>query len=502
MSSIPLNPFDGYGHIVRGGQFIGRRTSYQAISSRIVTSAEPGNLAIIGDHRIGKSSLAHVGIMERRDVLIAHNRVPVWVNLAVFESPREFFVSLANRSFSTLDELGLTTAILVREHERINQLDNSWTETFERIQRFFRHVRNAGVWAVFVLDEFDHARILFKDSISGFQQLRSLSYDDPDGRVAFVTTSRRTIREIEEQTHSISTFDGICAKEYLGMFDTQDMEEYFAKLAATGIETTDDLRVRIHEYCGGHPYLLSCLGSYLVTRFQSGSAIDIDYAIDELSPTFLSQYDRMTRLLSEDERINRLLQTLFGPAIDVLQTDIDDFLRYGLLSVAKDGTYRAFSQHFHDYLKTIERNTELWPIWSQVEVAIRELVTKTMSEKFLGRDWISELERSRPKLKPVFDRCRDAQAKETRLFGERASTNLVDFTYPSDLFEIMFTDWQLFIPVFGKNKNHWESHRQLLSKIRNPLAHNRNKVIEDHERLTAEGYCREILSCIQKHQTV
>jgi len=196
MSSIPPNPFDGYGHIVRGSQFIGRRNSYQAITSRIVTSAEPGNLAIIGDHRIGKSSLAHVGIMERRDVLITHNRVPVWINLAIFENPREFFVSLVNRSFSALDELGLTTAILMREYERINQLDNSWAETFERIQRFFKHVRGTGVWMVFVLDEFDHARILFRDSISGFQQLRSLSYDDPDGRVAFVTTSRRTIREI------------------------------------------------------------------------------------------------------------------------------------------------------------------------------------------------------------------------------------------------------------------------------------------------------------------
>jgi len=502
MSSFPPNPFDGYGHIVRGSQFIGRRNSYQAITSRIVTSAEPGNLAIIGDHRIGKSSLAHVGIMERKDVLIAHNRVPVWINLAIFENPREFFVSLVNRSFSALDELGLTTATLVREHERINQPDISWAETFERIQRFFKHVRSTGVWMVFVLDEFDHARVLFRDSISGFQQLRSLSYDDPDGRVAFVTTSRRTIREIEEQTHSISTFDGICAKEYLGMFDGQDIEEYFAKLAATGIETTNDLRTRIYEYCGGHPYLLTCLGHKLVDNFQSGLGVDVDHAMAELLPAFLSQYDRMTRLLAEDGRINRLLQTLFGPAIDVRQTDIDDFLRYGLLNVAADGTYQAFSTHFQDYLRMVERNTELWPIWSQVEVAMRELVTKVMSKKFFGRDWVSELERSRPKLGPVFERCRDAQAKEKRLFGERASTNLIDFTYPSDLFEIMFTDWQLFVPVFGKDKNHWESHRQLLSRIRNPLAHNRNNVIEEHERLTAEGYCREILSCIQKHETI
>jgi len=494
------NPFDGYGHIVRGSQFMGRQQSFQAVTSRIVSASEPGNLAIIGDHRIGKSSLAYVSIIERRNELIQRGRLPVWVNVAKYDNSRDFFTALVSLSYSELEDLDLLNEQIKKAKERVTEIDVTWSETFERIQRYFKRVRQSGHWFIFVLDEFDHARILFKDSVSGFQQLRSLSYDDPDGRVTFVTTSRRTIREIEEQTHAISTFDGIFAKEYLGVFDVYDMEKYYLVLRETGIEITELLSAQILFNCGGHPYLLSSLGYRLVADKQAGKDDTVDQLMIKLSPSFLSQYERMIRLLIEDGRLKKLLQTVFGPAIDVLQTDVDDFLRYGLIIVGDDGIYKAFSAHFQGYLRLIERNEELWPIWKQTELAIRKIISKNMSEKYLNKDWIVELELEKPRLKAMFDKCREAQVKEARAFGSRASSNLIDFTYPSDLFEIIFTDWLTFSTILGKDKAHWEARRQFLSRIRNPLAHNRDTVLQEYEKLIAEGYCKEILACIEYAQ--
>jgi len=88
---------------------------------------------------------------------------------------------------------------------------------------------------LFILDEFDHARHLFKGDISGFQGLRELSYR-PEWRVTFITTSRRSLRDIELQTRAISTFDLIFHKHYLGMFNESDTQEYFARLSSVGIE--------------------------------------------------------------------------------------------------------------------------------------------------------------------------------------------------------------------------------------------------------------------------
>ena len=58
MSEIE-NPFADYGKIVHGERFIGRQQIIRAIESRIIKPNAPGNLAIIGVHRIGKSSLAY-----------------------------------------------------------------------------------------------------------------------------------------------------------------------------------------------------------------------------------------------------------------------------------------------------------------------------------------------------------------------------------------------------------------------------------------------------------
>lgn len=496
MESVIHNPFDGHGHIIHGHQFIGRTHALQSIKDRIVSASEPGNLAIIGDHRIGKSSLAYIGIMERRDELLKRGRIPTWVNIAKYDNQTDFFRSLVSLTHIELEELGLLNDTIDRVRSQIAEASSTWPETFEYIQRYFKKVRQSGIWIIFILDEFDHARILFKDSVSGFQQLRSLSYDDPEGRVTFVTTSRRTIREIEEQTHSISTFDGIFSKEYLGVFDTEDMQEFYSAMGKTQIQITSAMCDQIEGYCGEHPYLLTSLGYRIVANWLLGKAIEIDKLMIELSPSFLNQYDRMTKLLNEDGRLIKLLQTLFGPAVDVTQADIDDFLRYGLLKVAQDGSYQTFSAHFQSYLRLIERNSELWPVWKKTEIAIRELITQKMAQKYPRKDWVIEIEREKPKLKPLFDKCREAQVKEQRSFNVRASTNLIDFTYPSDLFEIIFSDWNLFSSVLGRDKNYWEARRQFLSRIRNPLAHNRDAVLQEHERLTAEAYCKEILSCL------
>lgn len=107
MRSITHNPFDGYGHIVHGHQFIGRTRALRLISERIVSASEPGNLAIIGDHRIGKSSLAYVSIMEQRDKLLSRGRVPIWVNTANYENRNDFFKALVSLSYTELEDRGL-----------------------------------------------------------------------------------------------------------------------------------------------------------------------------------------------------------------------------------------------------------------------------------------------------------------------------------------------------------------------------------------------------------
>ena len=490
------NPFADYGNIVCGDRFIGRKDDLKIVEDRIIRPKEAGNLAIIGEPRIGKSSLIYKAIMECKDGLTTQNLLPIWINLATFNQTPQFFCSLVTSCVNEMEKLNWMDESIQRSAQHVLEDKQSQGDKYPRIQRFFEKVRRAGYRVLFILDEFDHARYLFRGDISGFQKLRELSYR-PEWRVTFVTTSRRSIHEIELQSQAISTFDGIFHKHYLAMFNEEDMQEYIKKLSSIGLFLSPDDKDRITFYCGGHPYLLEMLGYEIVEMFREGRKTDVDEAAHRIEQSFVDHYDHMVKLSQEDGSLYKLLQILFGPVVDVKQTDIDRLLKYGVIKPHSQGVYVGFSEHFHSFLNLVQREVDLWPIWSETEKTLRYIVTTTMLSHY-GENWIVKLEKAHPKLKGIFDVCREAQQKEEKSFGSRASQNLIDFTYPQYLFDIIFAEWNIFKSVFGKDKNYWNQRTQLLAKIRNPLAHNRNEILEDYERQIAEGYCKEILSLVKR----
>ena len=78
------NPYADYGKIVRGERFIGRKSIINVIESRIVRTSNPANLAIVGVHRIGKSSLAYKTIIEQKDKFTSQRILPIWMNLSSY----------------------------------------------------------------------------------------------------------------------------------------------------------------------------------------------------------------------------------------------------------------------------------------------------------------------------------------------------------------------------------------------------------------------------------
>jgi len=284
------------------------------------------------------------------------------------------------------------------------------------------------------------------------------------------------------------------------MFDENALEEYFERLSSVGIAVTPQIKDRFLFYCGGHPYLLEMLGYEVVELFREKGVVDVDRAVKGIEQSIIDHYEHMLGVLQEDESLNKILQILFGPVIDAKPTDAEELQRYGLIKLNNEGNYIAFSEHFRTYLKMIERQVDLWPLWRETEVSLRRIVTEKMIEHH-GEQWVEKLSKVRPNLKAIFERSQEAQQKEEKSFGSRASRNLIDFTYPKDLFDIIFAEWSIFRDIFGKDKNYWDQRAQILSKIRTPLAHNRDQVLYDYERQTAEGYCREILTVLERYDS-
>ena len=492
-----MNPFANYGRIVHGDRFIGRETIVNNIENRIIHLNNPGNLVIIGMHRIGKSSLAHKAIIEQKDNLIKKGVLPIWMGVASYDLPSDFFHALVKRCVREMIRLDwLSDAVQNLAHYAL-ATEDSWDE----IKDFFIEVKEIGYQMLLILDEFDHARHLFKGN-TAFQRLRELA-DYPDYGFSLVLTSRRNIRDIERLAGSTSPFHNIFQVQRLAMFNDEDLEIYFSRFSDIGMSLSDEHKKRVLFYCGTHPYLLEMLGYEIVEMFRQNQEqkIDVGKAADSILQSIFDHYDDMIRLLREDETLNKLIQILFGPVIDVKQTDVTELQNYGLIKPTEHGTYAAYSEHFHDYLKLHERSTEfasdLWPLWRDTEKSLREVITTTMSEVY-GDNWIEVLGKQRPNLKMIFDKCRKAQQTEEKSFKDRASQELIDFTYPADLFTIICAKglWNPhFEPIFGRNTN-WEECKQFLAKCRNPLAHNRDNILSSGQRKRLEGYCEDILDVL------
>jgi len=144
MNSDFENPFADFGNIVRGQRFIGRLDGLRAVENRVIRPQEPGNLAIIGDYRIGKSSLVYKAVMERRHELLNNKRLPIWINLATYDQASSFFRSLVTRSYDEIEEVGWLSDSITFAASRALHDELSWTEGYGRIQRYFEKIRQAG----------------------------------------------------------------------------------------------------------------------------------------------------------------------------------------------------------------------------------------------------------------------------------------------------------------------------------------------------------------------
>jgi AAA+ ATPase superfamily predicted ATPase len=496
-----MNPFADYGRIIYGDRFIGRKTIVNNIENRIIHPDNPGNLAIIGMHRIGKSSLAHKAIIEQKDNLTKKGVLPVWMGVASYDLSSDFFHALVKRCVREMKRLDWLSDTVQDLADYALETVDSWDE----IKDFFTEVQEIGYRMLLVLDEFDHARHLFKGN-TAFQRLRELA-DYPDYGFSLVLTSRRSIRDIERLAGSTSPFHNIFQIQRLGMFNDDDLATYFSRFSDIGISISDEERKHVLFYCGSHPYLLEMLGWEIVERYHqnNGQEIDVEKAADAIVQSVFEHYDDMIRLLREEETLNKLLQILFGPVIDVKSTDVTELENYGLIKSTDEGPYVAYSEHFHDYLKLHERATEfaddLHAIWSETENALREAITTTMSDVH-GDGWVEELEKTRPNLKQIFDICRQAQQKEEKSFPDQASQNLIDFTYPADLFRVILAKgiWdQHFQTIFGQNTSYWDERGKFLAKCRTPLGHNRDNILRPGQRKTFEAYCDEILGVLSDY---
>jgi hypothetical protein len=369
MSSMPNPFFLEFGAIIDEG-FIGRRAALERLSSRVISSA-PGNFSIVGMRRIGKSSLAYQGIIQRRDELIERRVLPIWISFSLYDTPTDFFRSLVVECYRGLLSLEWATPAIGTAYQEVTvsaisgalRSDSIPDPMRSAVQQFFQQIRRQKIRPLFVIDEFDDSIRLFQENPTNFQRLRDL-HNNVSSRVSFVTTSVRPIKDIEITCSGISTVAGIFERYDLGVFDNADLNEYFARFQTAGIELTEEQKSRIIFYCGGHPLLLVHLGHEIVEMYHHRQAVDVDAAAHEKQTLFSEQYDSIIKRLRKDGHYYELLQALGYGASPSSATSrslgsveiTDHLMKQGLLHYGP--IPRSLSEHFQGYLLSQNREPQ------------------------------------------------------------------------------------------------------------------------------------------------
>ncbi|MFB3883284.1 MAG: AAA family ATPase [Armatimonadota bacterium] len=246
------NPFHWRGTVTEADAFIGRERELASIFARLQSL---GCVSVVGERRIGKSSLAYQ----------AYERCPKMLGPDCAAA----FVDLLSSRHHTLD--GLLGSIADGLGVALAAPSGGAPEKLAAFEGRIRALRGSGKLPVVFLDEFEGLASRVEQFGDGLlESWRSLGND---GQMAFVCTSARPMEEVTKQSELTSSFYNIFGQVKLTEF-TEAEARQFARHAMKlgGFELTEEaFLLRVGKQ---HPLRLQVAAWHLFEARQSGS---VDY---------------------------------------------------------------------------------------------------------------------------------------------------------------------------------------------------------------------------------
>ena len=493
------NPFAAAGTIVAGNAFVGRQMELRDMSERLF-GEEFGNVAIVGIPKVGKSSLMHNALMVNAERLWSERRfLIVWYTLkrsSEEESKSEkrtIFLRLVSEVYHFLKMHKETTLIadLDEYYDIIKDQSIVWSEFEQNILYFFEEVVYSGIRVIYCIDEFDYSKDVLCES--EYELLREISYRNSN-KIAIVTTSRRSIYDIEHYTGGGSNFYGTFENIYLKPFN---IDEHSVQCNMIDNMSQEDIH-KLFAIHGGHPYLNALV---LKNYISNHNLTDSIYKVNQ---DVLRYYTDLFYVMEKDDLADKVDKLYCGYNEGVTEEQEDYIYNcYGIFKEDSDGYIIPYCITFDNVLRQRYRENPFSLTWPEAERAIRRSISYAMTEEY-GDDnyqlWIDEIEDFPGLDRSQFSKWKKQMTSEISQYRARASRNIIDQLYPTDypfFFRIFWSDY--LEPIFGHNLSFWENNLHFIAnKIRNPEMHSRKNLINPEDQQKATLICQEIIECVRK----
>lgn len=492
------------GDVVEGESLIGYEDFYKKLRRAILDHR--GNLALVGLHRMGKTSL--IEKLHAEAEISSPTTIPVFINLNEFENKTPFDVFLMHIAKQVRDGLSCRRDLdqcenFCRVFDKLEKAPNGGMAFRMPFKDLFKEIKKLGMHVLLSLDEFDAAEKVFETN-ADFELFRSLA--NPAYAISLVFISRRRLYMIEKKNENNSTFHAAFRESPLVGFSDEDVNLVFETLEKNyDICLPPEQIERIKYYAGRSPYIYSAFCYELVEEKIGGkNSFDADEIYKkEVTSTVTAYADTLYERLKNDGHLSKILGILFGPSINVTQSDKDLLSFMGYLSDEPDAEdhYQALSGYFTDFLHSRYSADDSWKNIIEVEKLMKSLVMDafpTFDEDLMNKAY-SE----------VFD---DKKKFNCSLYKKFITNNLELFNKNSTLIEVLSLNdtfvviqfrWdELFKKFFAwKVFDEFKEKFELCAKARNPLAHGHPEYLTKFQQEQVNIYCTEILNLVKKCQS-
>lgn len=512
------NPYS-YGPCVTGEQFVGRQAELQQLANRILDPPTPLPCSVVGEARIGKTSL-----------LVAFEQL-------VREEQRQDLICLRYdmssdfREMSEEDEPGgkVSTSAFYRNFvTRISADLSDYSEFDHRsaqkasdpqlqhlmtahIQNFFRSIRRAGYWLMLILDEFDTTTEYFRFDPTGWKLLRNLANEPYKYGLCYLFASRRSIMMLEKDAGISSNLAGIFETIRVALMPPSEARELVEEpMKRIGLPWNPGHSELIQRTGGNHPYCLQMICSHLLHQREQDilpSDLDGTQLIRLLHASYTHFFEGQRQRLERSSLFDPLLRIAHGVPVHMEAHQIEELLDLGhLLPVAGDrNRFKPFSLALDYYLRACGMQEKLWPLVEETEETLQRLVERQYRAHF-GERWLDEIRAKNPddSLGEVRRLCMVTRWENAR---EQESLNpfvvlekrpdLIQYASAMDLKQLIDQQPDLFRQIFPWQT--YEVREDALARLhatRNPETA-RYRRLSDEEVVQTEKACEKLLHIIQ-----
>lgn len=501
-----MNPFKSVGKVVSGDLFIGRRKEILELENRVFGSPL-ANASIVGLPRVGKSSLMHKVFIDRKDFLWESEKcLVVWYTFMEYSGRAEdVIIAILQCILRALGKKGVINEELNEYCRRASSENIRDSQFATEVIAFFDELTDNEISVIICIDEFDYSKDIF--SYFHFQLLRYISNEFAN--VAFVTTSRRSILDIEKDSGGGSVF---YETDYVVFLKPFTDEEVDIQRSLVG-ELSESDEVLLDNACGNHPYLNALvLNQYYMNK-------DMEASVDESYQSILSYYNRLFEKVLKKDKLDIKVINIYSGFLDAVSQDEEEYIlkRYGLFKAIspnndhassedtemKQFEYVPFCQSFDEYMRQLYRKNPYKLLWPRAERSIKLIISKALEEIHGPKhaDWylpVKSIILSYYNL-AHYNKLVNQMENELIHYPDKSSDNIVDQFYPKDFFPFIKNLWDPTIKnILGKDLIYWEDRFELIAgKVRNPESHSR--LLLDEETIgRATIICEEIIKAAEQ----